>query len=195
MNTAFPQVALPAFGRPASVYAWQVIPDNTALAILAKGIWQCAVQTGQRPLVVLSTAGPVIGLRVALEQFRPENLSLISNPSIAFLPQVMSASDWLASAPGIWSFPPAQSALERWLAVYATLKKHPQLQAWFTADSEAGTWGLAHAIIEACDTLSAAALPQLQAELDLLSQPSEAWFATLETILEKALAATYPELA
>lgn len=195
MNTAFPQVALPAFGRPASVYAWQVIPDNTALAILAKGIWQCAVQTGQRPLVVLSTAGPVIGLRVALEQFRPENLSLSSKPSIAFLPQVMSASDWLASAPGIWSFPPAQSALERWLAVYATLKKHPQLQAWFTADSEAGTWGLAQAIIEACDTLSAAALPQLQAELNLLTQHSEAWVTTLETILENALAAAYPALA
>ena len=134
---------MPVVDKATGIYAWQVPPNSTALETLAKGIWQCAVQTGQRPLVVLSTAGPVMGLRAALEQYRPSDLSTHAHPEIAFLPQVMSTSDWLETAPKIWSLPPAQNTLKRWLAVYATLKKHPQLQAWFTVDSEAGTWGLA----------------------------------------------------
>ena len=186
---------MPGVDKATGIYAWQVPPNGTALETLAKGIWQCAVQTGQRPLVVLSTAGPVMGLRAALEQYRPSDLSTHAHPEIAFLPQVMSTSDWLETAPKIWSLPPAQNTLKRWLAVYATLKKHPQLQAWFTVDSEAGTWGLAQAIIEACDTLSAAALPELQKALDLSTQNSATWLATLEPILEKALAAAYPVLA
>ncbi|MCE7529213.1 PD-(D/E)XK nuclease family protein [Polynucleobacter sp. IMCC 29146] len=195
MNPPFPHLIMPTFSNAATIHAWQVAPNGTALETLAKGIWQCAVQTGQRPLVVLSTAGPVIGLRAGLERYRPQDLSASVQPGIAFLPQVMSSNDWLEAAPKIWSLPPAQNALTRWLAVYATLKKHPQLQAWFTADSEAGTWGLAQAIIEACDTLSAAALPELQKALDLSTQNSATWLATLEPILEKALAAAYPVLA
>ena len=64
---------------------WAITPNSRALAQLAKGIWDCAVQTNQRPLVVLSTAGPLIGVRAALELNRPKNLP----NNIAFLPQVL----------------------------------------------------------------------------------------------------------
>ena len=75
---------MPVVDKAAGIYAWQVPPNSTALETLAKGIWQCAVQTGQRPLVVLSTAGPVMGLRAALEQYRPSDLSTHAHPEIAF---------------------------------------------------------------------------------------------------------------
>ena len=78
--------------------AWAITPNSQALAQLAKGIWDCAVQTNQRPLVVLSTAGPLVGVRAALEQNRPKDLP----SSIAFLPQVISFTDWLEAAPGAW---------------------------------------------------------------------------------------------
>jgi ATP-dependent helicase/nuclease subunit B len=119
--------------------AWAITPNSQALAELAKGIWDCAAQTNQRPLVVLSTAGPLIGVRAALEQNRPKNLP----NSIAFLPQVISFTDWLEAAPGAWKFPKKQSDLERWLSVYINLRKHPKLKTWFKAESDSGAWGLA----------------------------------------------------
>ena len=142
-------------------YAWAITPNRQALTELAKGIWDCAVQTNQRPLVVLSTAGPLIGVRAALEKNRPKDLP----GNIAFLPQVISFTDWLEAAPGAWRFPKKQSDLERWLSVYATLRKHPALQTWFKAETESGAWGLAQAIVKACDTLSTAISPQLQKQI------------------------------
>jgi ATP-dependent helicase/nuclease subunit B len=181
---------------------WFIEPNATALAQLAVGVWTCAKQTQQRPVVVLSTAGPLIGLRAALEANRPEGL----DPSIAFLPQVLSFSDWLEAAPGAWKFPKKQSDLERWLAVYATLKKHPKLQTWFRAEGEAGAWGLAQAIIDACDTLSSSVAPYLQAELSELIGTStnrrlqevsvgEGWLQKLEPLLEATIAKAYSALA
>jgi len=153
--------SFPIISKQKQVHAWAIAPNSQALAELAKGIWDCAVQTKQRPLVVLSTAGPLIGVRAALEQNRPKDL--LSN--IAFLPQVISFTDWLEAAPGAWKFPKKQSDLERWLSIYATLRKHKDLQAWFKAESETGAWGLAQAIVEACDTLSTALSPQLQKQI------------------------------
>jgi ATP-dependent helicase/nuclease subunit B len=141
--------------------AWAITPNADALAQLAIGIWDCARQTKQRPLVVLSTAGPLIGVRAALELNRPKDLP----SNIAFLPQVISFTDWLEAAPGAWKFPKKQSDLERWLRVYATLRKHKDLQSWFKAETESGAWGLAQAIVEACDTLSTAVSPQLQKQI------------------------------
>ena len=141
--------------------AWAITPNSQALTQLAKGIWDCAVQTNQRPLVVLSTAGPLIGVRAALELNRPKDLP----SNIAFLPQVISFTDWLEAAPGAWKFPKKQGDLERWLGVYATLRKHKDLQSWFKAETESGAWGLAQAIVEACDTLSTAVSPQLQKQI------------------------------
>ena len=119
----------PIISQQKQPQAWAITPDSHALAELAKGIWDCAVQTNQRPLVVLSTAGPLIGLRAALEQNRPKDL-----PShIAFLPQVISFADWLEAAPSAWKFPKKQTDFERWLSVFVNLRKHKVLQSWFKA--------------------------------------------------------------
>ena len=151
----------PILSDQKQVQQWAISPNAGALTQLAKGIWDCAVQTNQRPLVVLSTAGPLIGVRAALELNRPKDLP----SNIAFLPQVISFTDWLEAAPGAWKFPKKQSDLERWLGVYATLRKHKDLQSWFKAETESGAWGLAQAIVEACDTLSTAVSPQLQKQI------------------------------
>ena len=172
-------------------YAWAITPNSGALEELAQGIWTCAVQTKQRPLVVLSTAGPLIGLRAALEQTRPKDL-----PShLRFLPQVISFADWLEAAPNAWKFPKKQSDLERWISVYVNLRKHPKLKAWFKAESDAGAWGLAQAVIDACDSLSEAVVPQLQSELNGLlethSLDIEVWLKKVELVLDQAIAKAY----
>ena len=140
-----------------------------------------------------------MGVRAALEKYRPKDL-----PShIAFLPQVMSFNDWLEAAPGAWKFPKKQSDLERWLSVYATLRKHKQLQAWFKAETEAGSWGLAQAIIAACDTLSNSIAPSLQQELrklitnqeEPITQNTQSWIETLEPLLDRTIGQAYPALA
>jgi len=140
-----------------------------------------------------------MGVRAALEKYRPKDL-----PShIAFLPQVMSFNDWLEAAPGAWKFPKKQSDLERWLSVYATLRKHKQLQAWFKAETEAGSWGLAQAIIAACDTLSNSIAPSLQQELrklitsqeEHITQNTQSWIETLEPLLDRTIGQAYPALA
>ncbi len=175
--------------------AWAITPNGHALTQLAEGIWDCAMQTKQRPLVVLSTAGPLIGMRAALEQNRPKDLP----SNIAFLPQVISFADWLEAAPGAWQFPKKQTDLERWLSVYINLRKHPKLKAWFKAESDSGAWGLAKSVIDACDILSEAIIPQLHEELNQLTKSStldaEAWTKKLEALLEKTIALAYPDLS
>ena len=122
------------------------------------------------------------------------------------MPQVISFNDWLEAAPGAWKFPRKHSDLERWLSVYATLKKHRKLQAWFKAESDSGAWGLAQAIINACDTLSSSVAPRLQAELSaIIKNPGkkqlqdmtvgQEWIEKLEPLLEATIAQAYPVLA
>jgi hypothetical protein len=135
----------PTLSDQQHMHSWAITPDASALEQLATGIWDCAAQTKERPLVVLSTAGPLIGVRAALEKCRPPGL----DPKIAFLPQVISFTDWLEAAPGAWKFPKKQTDLERWLSVFVNLRKHKTLQTWFKAESEAGAWGLAQAVIDA----------------------------------------------
>ncbi len=187
----------PTISQQKEPQSWLITPDAGALEHLARGIWSCAVQTNQRPLVVLSTAGPLIGVRAALEQYRPDPSVL--NPKIAFLPQVMSFSDWLEAAPGAWKFPRKQSDLERWLSVYTNLRKHKVLQGWFNAESEAGAWGLAQAVIDACDALSEAVIPQLQSELNTLLQShaldADTWLKKVELVLDQAIAKAYVGLS
>ena len=189
----------PTLNEQKQPHAWAIAPNASALKSLAEGIWNCAKQTNQRPLVVLSTAGPLMGVRAALEKYRPIDL-----PShIAFLPQVMSFNDWLEAAPGAWKLPKKQTDLERWLSVYATLRKHKQLQSWFKAETEAGSWGLAQAIIAACDTLSNSIAPSLQQELlklisnqeELAAQNTQSWIETLEPLLDRTIGQAYPVLA
>ena len=185
----------PTISKQKQPHAWAITPNSEALTELAKGIWDCAVQTQKRPLVVLSTAGPLIGVRAALEKNRPEDL-----PShIAFLPQVISFADWIEAAPGAWKFPKKQTDLERWLSVYINLRKHPKLKTWFKAESDSGAWGLAKSVINACDILSEAIMLQLQDELQLLIKTNafdaELWAKKLEAMLEKTIAQAYPELS
>ena len=189
----------PTISNQKHVQSWAITPDASALEQLAKGIWDCAVQTGERPIVVLSTAGPLIGLRAALEKYRPQDL----DPKLAFLPQVMSFPDWLEAAPNAWKFPKKQSELERWLSVYSTLRNHPDLQAWFKAETESGAWGLAQAIVQACDTLSKTVSPQLQSELrELRKQDSSLWsgfadqhLARAQQLLDPIIAKVYSGMA
>ncbi len=191
----------PTISEQKQPYAWLVTPDASVLEQLAVGIWDYAKQTQQRPLVVLSTAGPLMGVRAALEKYRPNAGAL--EPGISFLPQVMSFNDWLEAAPSAWKFPKKQSDLERWLAVYATIRKHSELQARFKAETEAGAWGLAQAIIQACDTLSAAIAPKLQNELHALIQDREhadiqigqEWVGKLQVLLDQTISEAYPLLA
>lgn len=185
----------PTISKQKQPQAWAITPNSQALTQLAKGIWDCAVQTNQRPLVVLSTAGPLIGVRAALEQNRPKDLP----SNIAFLPQVISFADWLEAAPGVWKFPKKQTDLERWLSVYINLCKHPQLKSWFKAESDSGAWGLAKSVIDACDILSEAIIPQLQDELSRLIDGSEidteVLTKKLESMLETLITQAYPELS
>ena len=185
----------PTISEQKQPQAWAIAPNSHALEQLAKGIWDCAKQTQKRPLVVLSTAGPLIGVRAALEKNRPKDLA----NNIAFLPQVISFADWLEAAPGAWKFPKKQTDLERWLSVYINLRKHSKLKAWFKAESDSGAWGLAKSVIDACDILSEAIIPQLHDELNLLVESgaldAEAWTKKLEPMLEKTIAQAFPELS
>jgi len=187
----------PIISKQAQPQLWSIAPDAGALEQLAKGIWDCAVQTNQRPLVVLSTAGPLIGVRAALETYRPDPSVL--NSKTAFLPQVISFNDWLEAAPGAWKFPKRQSGLERWLSVYVNLRKHKVLQSWFKAESEAGAWGLAQAVIDACDALSEAVIPYIQGEfnefLHIHTLDTEVWLKKVEVVLDQAIAKAYVGLA
>ncbi len=187
--------AFPTISKQEHPYSWAVAPNADVLRVLADGIWNCAVQTNQRPLVVLSTAGPLIGLRAMLEETRPKNLP----DQIAFLPQVISFTDWLEAAPNAWKFPKKQSDLERWISVYVNLRKHPKLKTWFKAESDAGAWGLAKSVIDACDILSEAIAPQLGDRLNHLMDgndlDSEGLMKKLQEMLDKTIAQAYPELA
>ena len=179
--------------------AWLITPDSQVLTQLAEGIWNCAAQTNQRPLVVLSTAGPLIGVRAALEKNRRKDLP----NNIAYLPQVISFTDWLEAAPGAWRFPRQQSDLERWLGVYATLRKHKELQSWFKAETETGAWGLAQAIVKACDTLSKAVSPLLQKQIHDLMKYSqdrrdtlgEEYLTQAQALLDDAVTKAYSGMA
>ena len=185
----------PTISKQEQPQAWAISPNSHALTQLTKGIWDCAKQTQKRPLVVLSTAGPLIGVRAALEKNRPKDLA----NNIAFLPQVISFADWLEAAPGAWKFPKKQTDLERWLSVYINLRQHSKLKVWFKAESDSGAWGLAKSVIDACDILSEAIIPQLHDELNLLVESgaldAEAWTKKLEPMLEKTIAQAFPELS
>ncbi|SNX29486.1 DNA helicase/exodeoxyribonuclease V, subunit B [Polynucleobacter meluiroseus] len=189
--------SFPVISQEAQVQSWSIAPDATALEQLAAGIWSCAGQASARPIVVLSTAGPLIGVRAALEKYRPKVGDI--QPQKAFLPQVMSFGDWLEAAPGIWRFPQKPSDLERWISVYVNLRKHPQLKSWFKAESDAGAWGLAQSVIAACDILSEAMIPQLHEQLNQLIQSqaldSEAWIKALQVMLDRTIAQAYPALS
>ena len=129
-----------------------VLAHHGALQDVAKAIWAHAQQCGQSPIVLTSTSGPITDLRKLLETSRPTAI----DPKIAFLPKILSVSDWLESTPSLLTLPPVLTSLQRWEKVYGELAKHPKIQRQFGVIGEGGRWALTKAIVQACDFLTQA---------------------------------------
>jgi len=129
-----------------------VLAHDGALQDVANAIWELAQQSGQTPIVLTSTSGPISELRRLLEVSRPTS----SDPKIAFLPKILSVSDWLSQTPSLLHFPPVLTTLERWEMVYGELAKHKKIQSQFGVIGEGGRWAMAKAIVQACDFLTQA---------------------------------------
>lgn len=127
-----------------------VLPNADALQNIADLIWQQACITGQTPLVLTSTLGPIHQLRKILHKQRPKDINL----EITFLPPIYSVNQWLEQCPELLDFPPVKTTIERWEMVYEELQKHKKIQNQFGAIGEGGRWALAKSIIEACDFLT-----------------------------------------
>jgi len=127
-----------------------VLAHDVALQDVANQIWTLALQSGQTPIVLTSTSGPISELRRLLEFSRPKPI----NPKIAFLPKILSVSDWLSQTPGLIHFPPVLTQLQRWEMVYGELAKHKKIQSQFGVIGESGRWAMAKAIVQACDFLT-----------------------------------------
>lgn len=166
-----------------------IIPNQNALAQMAHHIWQIAIESKTRPLVILPTAGPNTSLRRALENERPPSANNLS----LFLPEVHSLTDWLELAPDIFLIPEEQSQNERLLQTYALIGSQPELQTWFATEGEGGVWGLAQAIVKACDLLSHSIMPHLSWEPNALDLKSD--MHQLEATLQSAIDLAYPKLA
>ncbi len=165
-----------------------ITPNQTALPQIAKLIWEIALHSHARPLVILPTAGPNASLRQTLEKTRPQ-----PNCAIPLFAEIHSRADWLDLAPNLFTFPEAQSATERILHTYTSLDKHPSLRAWFEAEGEGGAWSLAKAIVKACDLLTHSILPQLSWDPQNLALEREMLDA--QQSLNRAIQAAYPKLA
>ncbi len=175
----------PVLCEPVAMQTYSIIPNQDALAHMAQQIWTIAAASDARPLVILSTAGPNLSLRLALEANRP--------PSHTLLPEVHSLADWLALAPDGLRLPLPQSNTERILQTYASIETHPNLRAWFTTEGEGGAWSLANAIVSACDLLSQSVVPQLAWNAEQLEL--EQGIEHVQHKLTQAITEAYPRLA
>lgn len=166
-----------------------ITPNQNALAQMAERIWEVAIESKTRPLVILPTAGPNASLRLALERTRPT----MASDGIPFLPEVHSLTDWLELAPDLFLIPDAQTQTERILQTYASIDAHPELQGWFAAEGEGGLWSLAQAIVSACDLLSQSLAPHLSLDPKVLDLKED--MQQLEAVLQTAIDRAYPKLA
>ena len=129
-----------------------VLAHDGAMQDIANLIWAHTQKCGQTPIVLTTTSGPITELRRLLEFSRPAHL----DPKIAFLPKILSVSDWLSQTPSLMHFPPVQTTLQRWEMVYGELAKHKKIQNQFGVIGEGGRWSMAKAIVQACDFLTQA---------------------------------------
>jgi len=127
-----------------------VLANSDALQNIAELIWQQACTTGQTPLVLTSTMGPIHQLRKILHKVRPQDI----NPEIIFLPPIYSVDQWLEQCPELLDFPPVKTTIQRWEMVYEELQKYKKIQNQFGAIGEGGRWALAKSIIDGCDFLT-----------------------------------------
>lgn len=167
-----------------------IVPDRTALEEISRQIWTFAQQVGQRPLVLLTTAGPAMSLRQLMEKNRPENLS----PELVFLPEIQGLNQWLDQTPDLLSLQ-RYSVIQRWGIVYEALEDWKEIRQHLGALGEGGKWTLAQAIVAACDKLSESKL------LDLFHHALESRTeqpeidARVEAIFQEALDLAYPDLS
>lgn len=172
-----------------SMHKIVITPNQDALGQMARHIWDIALKSKTRPLVILPTAGPNASLRQALERMRPP----MDGHTLPFLPEVHSLSDWLELAPDLFLIPDAQSQTERILQTYASIDMHPELQSWFAAEGEGGVWSLAQAIVSACELLSQSITPHLSWDPNTLDLKGD--MQQLENRLQTAITQAYPKLA
>jgi ATP-dependent helicase/nuclease subunit B len=161
--------------------------NATAINQVARCIWELALETQQRPLVLVSTAGPALALRRELEATRPPNLP----PSLAFLPEIHGVNQWLEQTSGLLAIAPKSESLRRWEIVYEALEEWPSLREQLGGIGYGGRWALARAIVLACDKLSASNLSPAYGLMD----SSEELLDQAQLLFEEALTQTYPLLA
>lgn len=169
---------------------YPIVPDRSALEEISRQIWAFAQRTGQRPLVLLTTAGPAMSLRQWMEKNRPPNLPL----ELAFLPEIQGLNQWLDQTPDLLTLP-RYSMIERWGIVYEALEDWKEIREHLGALGEGGKWTLAQAIVAACDKLSESklldtfhtALEARSEQLDIDRQ--------VEAVFQEALDEAYPDLS
>lgn len=153
---------------------------------IAQLIWSHAQSTQQSPIVLTSTSGPIRQLRQQLEVTRPKEIK----PEIAFLPKIISISDWLSQTLALLHFPPTRSDLERWEMVYGQLANHKKIQSQFGVMGEGGRWALAKDIVQACDFLTQSNIAfaiQTSSNLDRIYEQAQLEF-------ERTLKKAYPAI-
>jgi len=159
-----------------------VLAHHGALQDVANAIWEHAQQCGQTPIVLTSTSGPITELRKLLESSRPT----LINPKIAFLPKILSVTDWLSQTPSLLKLPPVFTTLQRWEMVYGELAKHPKIQSQFGVIGEGGRWAMTKAIVQACDFLTQTNIAFAPQTSDSMESVFEKVQAQLEGIIKRA---------
>ena len=161
-----------------------VLTHHGALQDVANAIWALAQQSGQTPIVLTSTSGPISELRKLLEFSRPIPLP----PQITFLPKILSVSDWLSQTPSLLYFPPVLTTLERWEMVYNELAKHKKIQSQFGVIGEGGRWAMAKAIVQACDFLTQSNIAFALKETHNITKT----FEQVQILFEETIKNAYP---
>jgi ATP-dependent helicase/nuclease subunit B len=165
---------------------FEISPNETALTEISQKIWSFAISQGKMPFVITSTAGPIRLLRIHLEKNRPSQLPL----SLAFLPKIVSVSEWLKQTPALIQSPTLRTTLERWEMVYAHLAKFPKIAEKFGALGEGGKWALVKSILQACDFLTRAHLAFVFSD----KQSIEHVFQEAQQQFDQAIAKAYPDI-
>lgn len=160
--------------------------NANVLQEIAQLIWSHAQSSQQSPIVLTSTSGPIKQLRQQIEITRPKEIK----PEIAFLPKIISISDWLSQTLALVHFPPVRTDLQRWELVYGQLANHKKIQSQFGLMGEGGRWALAKGIVEACDFLTQSNIAfaiQINSNMDQVYEQAQLEF-------ERTLKKAYPAI-
>jgi len=131
-----------------------LIPNSQSIDELARLIWSITQKEQVTPIVVLSTSGPALGLRRALNQWRPSNI----DPHLVFLPRVLGLKQWLSETPELQHHGAPKTDLALWMEVYQALSARPQLRSLLSDATEGSKWALSKNLINACDLIAEASL-------------------------------------